>query len=685
MNEIRWKSFVRSHLILAASAGAAVFGLALLPGGGVPLAAAQSGEEGAESLTREIDTHLERAQGYLDALLGVTGERTIENTLLVLNNLGIEIDAAASKASLMENVHPDETVRTAAETGSQNIQAFTTALSLNRDVYEAVTAVDVSGADDLTRRFKELTLRDYRRSGVDKDQETRDRIEALQKELVEIGQEFSRNIRDDERTVQFDPAALEGLPKDYIDGHPVDESGKASITTAYPDYLPVIKYARSTATRERMYHAFNNRGYPANKEVFTRLLEKRYELARLLGYDNWAHFITDDKMVGSPEEAARFIEKLDGAARERAERDVESLLARKRQDDPAATRVEDYEKSYLSELVRAEQYDFDSQALRPYFNYDDVRNGILSLTSTLFSVRYEPVTDAPVWHETVECYDIFEGDTHLGRFYLDMHPREGKYGHAAQFNINSGVKDRQVPVAALVCNFPGGDDSGVALMEHSDVETYLHEFGHLLHTIFGGNQEWIRFSGVATEWDFVEAPSQMLEEWSIDWSTLATFARHYETGEPIPAALVERLRAAQDFGKGIYIRQQNFYSAVSLHAYNQQPSRVSMEKMVPELQTKYSSFPYVPGTQMYASFGHLEGYSAMYYTYMWSLVIAKDLFSRFDTANMLDPKVATEYRRTVLDPGGTQDAADLVEEFLGRPYGFDSFRDWLNGAEAATP
>jgi thimet oligopeptidase len=259
-----------------------------------------------------------------------------------------------------------------------------------------------------------------------------------------------------------------------------------------------------------------------------------------------------------------------------------------------------------------------------------------------------------------------------------MHPRDGKFGHAAQFTMRRGVKGYQTPEAVLVCNFPGGEGDGPALMEHDDVETFLHEFGHLLHALFAGHQPWIDQSGVATEWDFVEAPSQMLEEWSLDPKTLQVFARHHKTGEPIPDALIQKLRVARDFGNGTYVTQQNFYTAISFNIYNQDPATLDLDAIVPALQDRYGSFAHVPDTHMYASFGHLEGYSAMYYTYMWSLVIAKDLFSKFDRDNLRDPGVATEYRRRVLEPGGTQDAADLVKDFLGREYGFDAFRAWIN-------
>jgi len=672
----------RINLAFMASTAFLFIGMPLIPGGGaLPAAAGESGEKAAQLLTDEIQGHLERARKDLDALVAVQGPRTVTNTLEILNRISLEVSAASNKAGLMENVHPDKAVRDAAEKASQDVSAFATDLSLNRDVFDALAAVDLSGADAETRRLVEHGLRDYRRSGVDKDEATRDRIRKLKEELVEISQEFGRNIREGRRFVYVDdPEDLEGLPADYIAAHQPGEDGRIAISTDYPDYIPVMTYAVKPDLRHDLYEQFNNRAYPANKEVFKRLREKRYELARLLGYDNWAAYITGDKMAKDPATISRFIDKLDQATRKRAQEDYDLLLDRKRKDDPTATEVFDWEKSYYSELVKSEQYDFDSQKLRAYYNYPDVEKGILGITSRLFGVTFRPVPDAVVWHPDVKCFEMLENGTLRGRFYLDMHPRDGKYSHAAQFPLITGIEGIQVPEAALVCNFPKPDENGLALMEQDDVETFLHEFGHLLHTLFGGHHRWADQSGIATEWDFVEAPSQMLEEWALDAKTLRTFARHYETGEPIPEELIAKLRRARDFGNGLYVSQQNFYTAISLNAYNQPPDRVDMDTMVPELQARYSRYSYVPGAHMYASFGHLDGYSAMYYTYMWSLVIAKDLFSRFDPENLLDPATATEYRKKVLEPGGTKDAADLIHDFLGRDYSFDSFERWLNGS-----
>lgn len=671
-----FRNVLRVHVLVLTSSVLAFLGVPLLLGGGVPTALAK---ETPESLSHEVQSDLTAAQKLLDQVLAVQGERTVENTLEPLNEVSIQIDNAASKSSLMENVHPDADVRAAAEKGSQDAQAFATELSLNRKVYDALAAVDVSAADAMTRREMEHTLRDYRRSGVDKDEATREKIRKLREELVELGQEFDRNIRDGVRFIELDSADdLAGLPDDYVASHQPGENGKIKITTQYPDYIPFMSYAKNGEARKRLYEEYTNRAFPQNRDTLKKILEKRHELATTLGYKDWAAYITEDKMAKTPEAVSEFIEKLDAAAKPRAERDYAMLLARKRQDDPQATSVAEYEKSYYAELVKKEQFDFDSQVLRNYYDYPRVKDGILGVTSTMFGVTFKPVAAADVWDPSVECYDVYEGDKLYGRFYLDMHPREGKFSHAAQFTLRSGVEGYQMPEPVLVCNFPGGNGDEPALMEHDDVETFFHEFGHLLHAIFGGHQPWIDMSGVSTEWDFVEAPSQMLEEWSLDPKVLQTFARDYKTGEPIPADLIQKLRAARDFGNGTYVTQQNFYTAISLDIHDRPASQVDFDKLVPELQARYGNFAYVPGSHMYASFGHLEGYSAMYYTYMWSLVIAKDLFSKFDHQNLLDPTIATEYRKEVLEPGGTKDAAELVRDFLGRDYSFESFRDWLN-------
>jgi thimet oligopeptidase len=635
----------------------------------------------AEEVTALTRDQLARADASLQQIISVKGTRTVENTLVPYNQMSIHLDLAGSMDGLIENVHPIEALRSAAETARQDVSQFITKLSLNQDLYKALNSLDVKNADADTRFLVEKALRDFRRAGVDKDEATRNKIEALQQELVKIGQEFDRNIREDIRNITVDNVkSLEGLPQDYIDSHKPDESGKITISTAYPDYFPFMTYSKDGEARKRLYTEFQRRGNPKNLATLDNLIAKRTELARTLGFSTWADFITANKMIESAANASAFIDRITAASTPRAQREYNELLAAKKKDDEKAVEVTDYDKQYYSELVKNEKYSFDSQSVRPYFDYPIVRDGIMNLTSRLFGANFTKVEGVEVWHPDVECYDVTEGDRYLGRIFLDMHPREGKYGHAAQFTMRSGARDIQSPIGVLVCNFPGGAGAapGEGLMEHDDVETFLHEFGHLLHHTFGGHQRWIDQSGVATEQDFVEAPSQFLEEWAWDAATLATFAKHYQTGEPIPADLVRKMRSARDFGKGLGVRQQMFYAKVSLSMYDRDPKDINTSELVRDIQNEYSMYKHVDGTTMQTGFGHLEGYSAVYYTYMWSLVIAKDLFSKFDKANMLDPAMATAYRRAVLDPGGTKKAAVLVEDFLGRKFDFKSYEEWLN-------
>src|SRR5690606_4456806 len=352
-----------------------------------------------------------------------------------------------------------------------------------------------------------------------------------------------------------------------------------------------------------------------------------------------------------------------------------------RRDDPAATVVDPWDTSYLQERVKAEQYAFDSLALRPYFEFSRVLEGVMTVATKLFGVTFQPRPDAAVWHPEVVAYDVHEGDTLLGRIYLDLHPRPDKFSHAAMFPMVTGKAGRRVPEGALVCNFPRPGE----LLRHSDVETFFHEFGHLLHHVFGGHQRWAGISGIRTEWDFVEAPSQLLEEWARDPATLATFAVHHETGEPIPAELVTQLRAAEEFGKGLFVRQQMFYAALSLELYRRDPASIDLVAVEREVQERHSPFPYVDGTSMHLSFGHLDGYSAIYYTYMWSLVIAKDLFTGFDASALLAPEAASRYRQTILAAGGSAPAASLVRDFLGREHRFDAYQAWLDASPVAAP
>ncbi|WP_408897328.1 M3 family metallopeptidase [Nocardioides sp. R1-1] len=654
----------------------------------VPLALPSTPDDWPAWFRERTQAELARAQELVDGLRAGPPADAVE-TLRRWDRAAGHLGNAAAAGSLFGNVHPAEEVRDLADAAEQEAQRIGTSWGLDRELYDVFAAIDDSAVahDPLAARLLAKVRDDFRRSGVDQDEVTRARIAEIRERITELDQEFSRVVRDDVRTVRVPPERLAGMPEDWLAAHPVDDEGMVTVTTDYPDSVPVRMFARDQDVRRQVTVAFLERGWPATEPLLTELFALRHELATTVGYADWPSYDADVKMIGDGPAIPAFIERIVEAAEEPMRRDLAQLLERYRRDFPDAVEVPGYDYNHYAELVRAEQYDVDSQRVRAYFDFASVREGLLAVTGRLFGLRYERV-DVPVWHEDVTVYDVFADadlpglergapatslETPLGRIYLDLHPREGKYKHAAQFTLADGVRGEQLPEGVLVCNFSRG------LMEHDHVVTLFHEFGHLLHHVLGGHGEWYRFAGVATEWDFVEAPSQMLEEWAWHADVLRTFATD-AAGEPIPAELVAAMRAADDYGKGIYARTQMFYAAMSywFHADrvhgDDAPDLTS--RMV-ELQERYAALPYLPGTHMFASFGHLGGYSSGYYTYMWSLVIAKDMFSAFDEHDLFAPEVAHRYRDRVLVPGGSADAADLVADFLGRPSSFDAYAAWL--------
>ncbi len=641
----------------------------------------------ADSFAAECLAGLDRAKQLRPQIIGGepsssidrTVGRTIDGTLASYNELLMNASASNALAGLMSEVHPEEAIRDAARECEQEVARFYSDLALDRDMYDALAAVDVSGADPDTQRFHAHTLRDYRRAGVDKSPEIRARLKQIDEELTKLGQAFSKHISEDVRAIDVtDPKRLAGLPEDFIASHRPGKSGAIRITTDYPDYNPFMTYAADDELRKELYIKFRSRGDHDNERVLQDILTLRAEKAELLGYRDWADYVTADKMIGSGDKAAEFIAKvwkLAAAARRPGLRRAAAPAPHDRSDrrprSPTGRRPgsSTWSRSRATRSMRARCASTSrTTACSP---------GCSRSRSEIFDLRYVAVEDADVWHPSVVVYDVVRGPEKLGRIYLDMHPREGKYKHAAQFPLKDGVRGVQFPEGVLVCNFTDPALHQPALMEHDDVVTMFHEFGHLMHHVLGGHQRWITQSGVATEWDFVEAPSQMFEEWAWNAHTLARFARHHETGEIIPEELVAKMRRADKFGLGTATVQQIFYAAISLGFHRADPAKLDQLAEIQRLQQQYTPFAYVPGTKFHASFGHLVGYSAMYYTYQWSLVIAKDLLTPFEPRGLMATDVTFAYRDRVLAPGGSRDAAELVRDFLGRDYNFRAYERYL--------
>ena len=624
--------------------------------------------------------HLAQAQNSIDALIAVKGLRTIANTLAAYDEAVRHINSAAYLAGLMVQVHPDSTLRDHAMAMLGKASAVQASLSLNRDVYNALASLDIAQADPGTRYYVQRALLEFRLAGVNKDDATRARLKELNEQLTNQESIFNRNIDDDQKSVELtDKSELEGLPEDYVARHQPGADGKIRITTAYPDFFPAMTYAKSDELRQKLMTAFLARAYPQNRAVLKDMMNIRYQIATLLGYQSWADYNASDKMIGSGANVANFIHELDVATRPAEQKELAMLVAEKQKSHVGATEIWDYENWYYPELVRRSQYNFDSQSVRPYLPYEEVKQGILNVAAKFFHVSFQQEKDAQAWDPSVETWDVFDNGKSIGRFYLDMHPRLGKYSHAAMFQVRDGVRGKQLPEAALICNFPAPTATDPGLNDYGDVETFFHEFGHLMNWILGGQQQWAGISGLSPEMDFVEAPSQMLEDLLRSPKVLATFARHYKTGEPIPAELVERMNRASAFLRVGKTAQQNGFAAISYDMYKSNPDKLDPDGICGEDFHRYLFLRLSPGTEhFYSTFGQLAEYSSAYYTYMWDKVIAEDFFSKFDPDDPLAGDAPARYRRLVLEPGASMPASELVKNFLGRPQNMAAFEHWMN-------
>jgi thimet oligopeptidase len=636
-----------------------------------------------------VEHHLGASRARVAELLAAEGARTVENTLLPFDRAQWHLRMAGSQSGVMFMVHPLAGVRDAAQELSQSISAEGVALSLNREVYDALAAVDVSAEDAATKYYMERVLLGYRLSGVDKDEPTRDRIRELADKMTEFSMGFSRTVQDDVRRIAAgDPEELRGLPEDYLARHGVREDGERLVaaedvvlTTDPPEMSPVMSYAASAKLRRKMYLAYSDRGYPANKQVLLDLLAAREQMAELLGFRSWADLATVDQMMGSAANMRAFLGEVETAAREFARREYTELEEFVRERDAAALPLTLSDARFWEEQFRRARYDFDSQSVRPYFPYEQVEAGILATVEKLFAVKFVRNSNAAVWAEGVKAFDVrdaaAEEDMIVGRVYLDMHPREGKSKWFSECSLVGGVLGECMPEASLVCNFPQPTASDPGLMQYADVVTFFHEFGHLMHEVLGGRQRWAGQSGIATEGDFVEVPSQMLEEFFEDADLLRTFARHYQTGELLDYGTIARMTKASAHGRALSTLTQVLYATYSMETHDRRAGELDLDKLLREGYDQFSSYEFVEGNRMYAAFTHLVGYTSNYYTYLYDKVMALEFFEEFDGTDLLGGPAAMRYRREVLEPGGSKPASELVASFLGRKVSMNALKGWI--------
>ncbi|MDP7565093.1 MAG: M3 family metallopeptidase [Candidatus Marinimicrobia bacterium] len=636
--------------------------------------------------------HIERATTYVlksadlilsDILSVPDTDRTFDNTLVAIDDIYMIIESVWSPGYLMGSTHTNKDIRDEGLASSQTIQKYLTDLSLNEDLYNAVVTFSKSKeAQQLTRykkKFLEDTLLDYQRSGFGLPKEKRVQVKEIFNELADLGLAFSKNISDYQDTLFVSAEEIKGLPENYQKER-LQKNGTYAIDMSYPSYVPFMDYALSDEARKNLKFKYNNRAVDSNLSVLNDIIRNRRELVEVLGYKSYAEYRTEDRMAKNPSNVWEFENDLKSKLRAKGEMDIaEMLKIKSSKTGTNASIINVWEAGFYENLVLKENFNLDPEEVRQYFEFNNVTEGLFTVYQRLFNVRFKKVEDPSVWHEDVLMYEVYDGATKelIGRFYLDMFPRANKYGHAAAFSVTMGKLteiDYQKPTTALVCNFPKPTKFQPSLLTHDNVETYFHEFGHLVHGVLT-QAPLMSYAGTSVARDFVEAPSQMLENWIWQKESLSLFAKHYETGAVIPDELLDKMIAAKNVNSGTKALQQVYYGVLdfTLHdGYNPDGDK-STTDIVTKLQNEITFYPYQEGTHMEAAFGHLNGYGAAYYGYKWSEVYAQDMFSIFEEKGIMNEEQGMRYRKIILEKGGTEEPLSLVKEFLGRESNSDAF------------
>jgi Zn-dependent oligopeptidase len=626
---------------------------------------------------RDIETGVERAiadaETVVAEIVALEGGRTFSNTLQPLDRIADILAHASHDYYFMGYVHTDKAVRDAAKSAEEKVDKWASDLFFRDDVYAAVqeyaATEEAAALEGEQKRFLEFVQRDLRRAGHELDPETRQRVQQLTQRVIELGVRYQQNIDEWEGYILASREDLVGMPDSWIDNLEVDEETKKyKVTIDYPEMIPFLENSPRRDLREKLRYEYTTVAVEENRKILEEAIQIRQEIAEAFGLPTWAHHRLEDRMAKTPERVEEFYSSLAKGLEARGRQEVEAV-SKLLEADTGDTVVQSWDWAYYDTQQRKTDYGVDNFEVAKYFPLPQVLEGMFELTSEMFGITFEEIEGFDTWHDDAQLFAIHEASTgeEIARFYLDLFPREGKYGHAAEFPLipSRRLEDGsyQNPVCAMVANFTKPTKEAPSLLQHSEVETLFHEFGHVLHQNLG-RTELARFSGTNTERDFVEAPSQIMENWIWDADVLRRFARHYETGEPIPDELVDQLVAARDLNKG------RFYLTQMTYGWWDQQIHAGPDRDLDDILVKgyeIALLPYHQGTFALASFGHLMGgYDAAYYGYMWSQVFGDDMFSRFETEGVTNPEVGMAYRNEVLGKGGALDADDMLVNFLGR-------------------
>ncbi len=635
----------------------------------------------ASDINEGTDRAIDQSRQVLDELVSPIEQRTFNNTMMPLDRIGDVLAHAFAAYAFMGFVHPDAGVRKAGNDAQEKLSSFGVEMifrdDLNAAVKEYAKTDDAANLTGERARFLEFSLRDLRRGGHDLDADTRASVKEKTQRLVELGVRFQNNIDEWSDHILVTRDELEGLPPSFADSLEVDEeTGKLKVTLEYPHILPFTENGKRRDLREELSRKFNTQAVEANRPILEEAIQLRDQIANAFGLQSWAHYQLEERMAKVPEAIAEFYRDLLPPLTEQGKLDV-GEMSKLLEEETGDSDMQVWDWRYYDTQQRKTDYGVDPFEVAAYLPLDSVLDGMFELVQSTFGIRFEEKGASAAWHPDVRLFSMSDAESgeELAHFYLDLFPRDGKFGHAAEFPmiLSRRLEDGsyQNPVCAMVANFTKPTDKAPSLLQHSELETLFHEFGHVLHQNLG-RTELARFSGTSVERDFVEAPSQIMQHWVWRSEVLKKFARHHETGEVIPDALVDKLVEARQLNIAVHqLRQLQFgWLDQELH----KPGEAKDMDQILRDAADISLLPHPEGTFSLSSFGHLMGgYDAAYYGYMWSEVFGDDMFSVFEEKGATNPEVGMAYRKEVLEKGGSLDADEMLRNFLGREPNNEAF------------
>ncbi|XP_068562698.1 neurolysin, mitochondrial isoform X2 [Cebidichthys violaceus] len=611
---------------------------------------------------------------------------SVENTLKALAHAKLDYASSLHVLDFPQYVCPSKEVRTASTEADKKLSEFDVEISMRADVFKRITALQKKLPDNLSpeeKRFLDRLVTLGKRKGLHLSTDIQEEIKRTYKLISELSIEFNKNLNEDNTFLVLSEHELGGLADSYLNGLDKATDGRYKVTLEYPHYYPLMKRCHIPETRRKMETAFHSRCKEVNTAILEELIQLKSKAADLLGYTCHANYVLEINMAQNASKVSDFLDTFYETLKPVGIKERKYILALKKREClmkgyPFDGQINAWDLPYYMNQVEQCKFAVNKDKLIEYFPLDVVTEGLFGIYQELLGLTYTQVERAPVWHEDVTLYSAQDTETgeEIGQFYMDLHPRKGKYGHAACFGLQPGCRGpdgkRRLPVAAMVANFTKPRKGYPSLLQHHEVETYFHEFGHVMHELCS-KTTFSEFSGTLVETDFVEVPSQMLENWVWEKEPLRRMSRHYKDGTPIPDDLLDKLIASRVANTGLMNLRQVVLGKVdqSLHTSR----RADTAEVFAKHYRDILGVPATPGTNMTASFSHLVGgYDAQYYSYLWSEVYSMDIFfSRFKKEGIMNPKVGKEYRRVILEAGGSVDGMDMLKTFLGRGPCQDAF------------